>query len=130
MPILATIYAVLFCIMALHSVYDNVSTKKPGYYVAVDAAADVAVLLLFIGHWASSLVRSIGWSAPCLFFACLVWRLYWVPAEIKQLRRTFSADDRQLFQRFEGLIYAIVFLLLIPSYWFGGMAALGYYDHT
>jgi hypothetical protein len=130
MPILASIYAVLFCIIALESVYDNIKARQPRWYVAIDVVADVAVLLMFIGHWRGSLVRSIGWAAPCLFFGCLVWRLYWLPTEIRQLRRDLVSEDGALFERLKGLIYGAVALLMIPSYWFGGMAALGYYDHT
>ena|ERR1035437_2817616 len=130
MPILASIYAVLFCIITLASVHEGITTRKPAYYVAIDALADLVVLVLFIGHWASSLVRSIGWCAPWLFFACLVWRLYWVPTEIRELRRTLSTEDSQLLERFKGPVYGMVCLLTIPIYWFGGMAALGYYDHS
>jgi len=130
MPILASIYAALFCIVAVASVHEAITTGKPAYYVAIDAAADLVILVFYIGHWASTIMRSTGWCAPWLFLACLIWRLYWVPSEIRELRRTLSTEDSRLLERLKVPVYGLLCLLMLPSYWFGGLAALGYYDHS
>jgi hypothetical protein len=130
MPALALIYGVFICMMALESIYDNIKSREPAWFTALDAAADLAVLVMFIGYWASYVVQSIGWAAPCLFFACLLWRLCCIPYEIKGLGKILSAEDRQLYERHKSVIYGVITLLELPSYWFGGMAALGYYAHT
>ena len=130
MPALASIYAVFCCVMVLESIHDHIKSREPAWYTALDAAADLTVLVMFIGYWASHLVQSIGWAAPCLFLASLFWTLCWLPREIKRVGKTLSAEDSQLYERLKAVIYGVIALLAVPGYWFGGMAAFGYYGHT
>src|SRR3974390_1745607 len=85
LPILATGYAALMCIILLGGTNRALKEHRPYWFVAAGAAHSIILITLFVGYWEQHLIRPLGPVALLLFGLALLWPLATAPRFLKDI---------------------------------------------
>jgi hypothetical protein len=121
MPLLATVYVALVTLAGICVLHDHITTKKPLWYIILDAVAGFGMLFLFILYWFPHASGAFGLTMPTLYIFCLVWAVAWTPHNWKKLTAELpELEESPLLKR---IMITVTMVLSYPAYYFGGLAA-------
>jgi hypothetical protein len=125
MPWWAIIYLVVFVAFSIvaDTLGESDGTSRLRWFADLLAGAVFAVL--FAGFWLPSIYRALGFVAPALFVAAVVWELYSSPADLREIWRNAELSRAERV----GLIL-LPPLLAWPLYVVAGVGVFSFHDRA
>jgi hypothetical protein len=121
LPVLASLYAAFIAFGSICSVYEGVTTKRPLWYIILDAVSNFGIFVLFILYWFPHAGRALGLTMPALYVFCLVWVVAWTPHNWKRVTAELpEMEESPLLKR---ILITVAIVFTYPAYYFGGLAA-------
>ena len=125
MPIWATIYLLLFvasCLVGL-----GLALRDEGFrwrHIS-DCVAHLIFAVVFAGYWLSAIFDTLGFIAPILFVAALVWEICTGPSDLREIWREPEFSKAMRFA-----ITFLVPLLAWPLYITAGVGLFRFYGRA
>jgi hypothetical protein len=125
MPILALLYCLLLSFLGVAAILDPPKERDPLWFTALNVASVLILILAFIGYWEKGLIQSLGVFAPLLFLFSLIWEACTCGHALEaDIVRRFPADPPNLRPFIRRFCTGAEVLLVLPGFWFGGLAVL------
>ena len=124
MPIFATIYLIVLCLMIVDSLATQARRKERLWILVLglDLVAASIIIIAFVAYWFAGVARNVGSVLPYVFALAWAWEFCWAPHDIKRAVSELSSEkERTTYLRFG---FWVETALVVPAFWFGGRAAL------
>jgi hypothetical protein len=84
MPWWALLYLILFVGFSIvaDGLIEAEGQHSPRWWESLQHAI---IALLFAGFWLHPIYHTLGFTAPVLFVACVIWELYTMPADLRAI---------------------------------------------
>jgi hypothetical protein len=103
---------VVFGVLAMGGLYDNLKSRNPLWFTAGDIAADVVLVVLALAHWLPELGNPVRGVAVLLLAGVLAW----LPLSIRNDLLDVSGDE-SLSNAQRRIGVALALLVAAPLYW-------------
>jgi hypothetical protein len=103
---------VVFGVLAMGGLYDNLKSRNPLWFTAGDIVADVALVVLALAHWLPELGNPVRGVAVLLLAGVLAW----LPLSIRNDLLDVSGDE-SLSNAQRRIGVALALLVAAPLYW-------------
>jgi hypothetical protein len=103
---------VVFGVLAMGGLYDNLKGRNPLWFTAGDIAADVVLVVLALAHWLPELGNPVRGVAVLLLAGVLAW----LPLSIRNDLLDVSGDE-SLSNAQRRIGVALALLVAAPLYW-------------
>jgi hypothetical protein len=112
------LYLVAFGLLAVAGLSNDFYERKPAWFLACAAGANVAVAYFIIAYWNHSLLIPLGKTAPIVFVASMCWEIW---QGIDDLRTIIPNTS------FAGIAGSVLLYLVVsvPAFIVAGLAAIG-----
>lgn len=103
---------VVFGVLAMGGLYDNLKSRNPLWFTAGDIVADVVLVVLALAHWLPELGNPVRGVAVLLLAGVLAW----LPLSIRNDLLDVSGDE-SLSNAQRRIGVALALLVAAPLYW-------------